>query len=158
MTFDPAEDMADSCSVIGGYGTDTDTVRGGNNANCDDDNDSDYGSYDRKAARDPATTTEGIYFAKLVDALPEQVPPPRPPPPPSNYADFCTLPRKPNEGTVPSGDGLKRSLSLQRFDLKSDGGSAAAWMTALMDGDHVPDYPTPFDTFITRSNSQLNRA
>ena len=160
MTFDPAEDMADNCSVIGGYGTDTDTVRGGNNANCDDDNDSDYGSYDRKAARDPQTTatTEGIYFAKLVDAQPEQVPPPRPPPPPSNYADFCTLPRKPNEGTVPSGDGLKRSLSLQRFDLKSDGGSAAAWMTALMDGDHVPDYPTPFDTFITRSNSQLNRA
>ena len=54
-------------------------------------------------------------------------------------------------------EGLKRSLSLQRFDTKSDA-SAAAWMTALMDGDHVPDYPTPFDTFITRSNSQLNRA
>ena len=160
MTFDPAEDMADSCSVIGGYGTDTDTVRGGNNANCDDDNDSDYGSYDRKAARDPQpnSTQEGIYFAKLVDAQPEQVPPPRPPPPPSNYADFCTLPRKPNAATAQSGDGLKRSLSLQKFDLKSDGGSAAAWMTALMDGDHVPDYPTPFDTFITRSNSQLNRA
>ena len=155
--------MADSCSVIGSYGTDTDTVRG-NNADCDDDNDSDYGSYDRKIAKDGPATTEGLYFAKFVDALPEPTPPPRPPPPPLNYADFCTLPRKPNAaaaaaaGSVSDSAGLKRSLSLQRFDVKSEGGSAAAWMTALMDGDHVPDYPTPFDTFITRSNSQLNRA
>ena len=147
--------MADSCSVVGGYGTDTDTMRG-INANCEDDNDSDYGSYDRKAAKDaPAAAAEGLYFAKFVDALPEPSPPPRPPPPPSNYADFCTLPRKPH---VAAGDGLKRSISLQKFEVKTDGGTAAAWMTALMDGDHVPDYPTPFDTFITRSNSQLNRA
>ena len=147
--------MADSCSVVGGYGTDTDTMRG-TNANCEDDNDSDYGSYDRKAAKDaPAAAAEGLYFAKFVNALPEPAPPPRPPPPPSNYADFCTLPRKPH---VAAGDGLKRSISLQKFDVKTDGGTAAAWMTALMDGDHVPDYPTPFDTFITRSNSQLNRA
>ena len=154
--------MGDSYSVMGGYGTDADTIRG-NNANCDDDNDSDYGSYDRKAAKDaPAAAAEGIYFAKFVDALPEPTPPPRPPPPPSSYADFCTLPRKPNGAAAAAagsvGDGLKRSLSLQKFDVKSDGGTAAAWMTALMDGDHVPDYPTPFDTFITRSNSQLNRA
>ena len=162
MTFDPAEDIADNVSVVGGYGTDTDTIRGNTNANCDDDNDSDYGSYDRKAAKDaPAAASEGIYFAKFVDALPDEpTPPPRPPPPPPNYADFFTLPRKPNAGADSVGDGLKRSLSLQKFDVKSGGGGSAtaAWMTALMDGDHVPDYPTPFDTFITRSNSQLNRA
>ena len=61
MTFDPAEDMADSCSVaggIGGYGTDTDTVR----ETANEDNDSDYGSYDRKKA---AAAPDGLYFARL---------------------------------------------------------------------------------------------
>ena len=61
-----------------------------------------------------------------------------------------------NEG-INDNEGLKRCPSLQRFDTKSDS-SETAWMTALMEGDHVPDYPTPFDTFITRPNKQLNRA
>ena len=61
MTFDPAEDTADSCSVgggIGGYGTDTDTVR----ETANEDDDSDYGSYDRKKAA--AAPADGLYFAR----------------------------------------------------------------------------------------------
>jgi hypothetical protein len=136
-----------------GYGTDTDTIK----ENLDDleeeeedeeEEDSDYGSYNRKHNNDDDES--GIYFAKFVDIVTASregsAPPPPRPPPPTDYNNFYSLPRPSH-----SDAGLKRSQSLQHF--KQPQMILPPWM---VNADIVPDFPTPFDTFV--SNSHLNRS
>ncbi len=139
VKFDPVEDLP-------AYASETDTVKGE-----DFDADSDYGSYDRRREENDAGAN-GIYYAKFVDAVgggrEKSAPPPARPPPPS---DYYSLPRK-----LPDGGALKRSQSLQQF---SAGGpnppTLPYWM--METADTVPDFPTPFDRFVSTSNIYLNR-
>ena len=101
------------------------------------DNDSDYGSFDRRGtADDAATAGSGIYFAKMIslgEADEDDLAPPPPPrpPPPANYIPqhFHSLPR----------NAVLRSQFLRNnFD------------------DNIPEFTTPFDRFVSRSNSSLS--
>lgn len=110
--------------------------------------DSDYGSFDRRQFNHGKTESNdepGVFFAKPIHI--EDSPPPRPPPP-QNYqfvspSYFYSLPR-PSTFSNSLQQPLSRSQSVQQLQFGSNGA--------------IGEFATPFDSYISKSNSQLGLA